>query len=87
MSYGLEFIAGPRCVSLCRTTIQPHGDRVFEATVSFMIDETTEQPISLRISNERAAFEGRLVLGSVTLTLQAHRRPEIPHELRTALGQ
>jgi hypothetical protein len=52
-----------------------------------MIDETTEQPISLRISNERAAFEGRLVLGSVTLTLQAHRRPEIPHELRTALGQ
>ena len=87
MSYGLEFIAGPRCVSLCRTTIQPHGDRVFEATVSFMIDETTDQPISLRISNERAAFEGRLVLGSVTLTLQAHRRPEIPHELRTALGQ
>jgi hypothetical protein len=87
MSYGLEFIAGHRCVSLSRTTIQPHGDRVFEATVSFVIDDTTDQPISLRISNERAAFEGRLVLGSVTLTPQATRRPEIPRELQTALGQ
>jgi hypothetical protein len=87
MSYGLEFVAGYRCISLCRTTIQPHGDRVFEATVSFMVDEAADQPISLRISNERAAFEGRLVLGSVTLIPQANRRPEIPYELQTALGQ
>jgi len=87
MSYGLEFIAGPRCVSLCRSTIQPHGDRVFEATVSFVIDAATDQPISLRINNERAAFEGRLVLGSVALTPQANRRPEIPNELQNALDQ
>jgi hypothetical protein len=87
MSYGLEFIAGPRCVSLSRSTIEPHGGRVFEATVSFIVDTTTDQPISLRISNERAAFEGRLVLGSVTLSRQANRRLEIPHELQTALEQ
>lgn len=86
MSYGIEFIAGPRCVSLCRTTIQPEGDRVFETTVSFTIEEATDQPISLRISNERAAFDGRLALGSVTLTRQTNRRPEIPQELQTALG-
>ena len=87
MTYGIEFIAGPRCVSLCRTTIQPHGDRVFEATVIFTIEAATDQPISLRISNERAAFEGRLVLGSVTLTLQSKGRPEIPQELEIALDQ
>jgi hypothetical protein len=85
MTYGIEFIAGPRCVSLCRTTIQPHGDRVFEAIVIFTIEASTDQPISLRISNERAAFEGRLVLGSVTLTLQSKGNPEIPQELETAL--
>lgn len=87
MSYGIEFIAGPRCVSLCRTTIQPHGDRVFEATIFFAIEASTDQPISLRISNERAAFEGRLVLGSVTLTLQSKGRPQIPEELEAALGR
>jgi hypothetical protein len=87
MSYALEFIAGPRCVLLSRSTIEPHGGRVFEATVSFIVDTTTDQPISLRISNERAAFEGRLVLGSVTLTRQANRRLEIPHELQSALEQ
>jgi ParB-like chromosome segregation protein Spo0J len=87
MSYGLEFVAGSRCVSLSRSTIEPHGDRVFEATVSFIVDEATDQPISLRINNERAAFEGRLVLGSVTLTPQENRHPEIPHELQTALDQ
>jgi hypothetical protein len=87
MSYGLEFVAGAQCTSLCRTTIQPDGDRVFEATASFMIDETTAQPIALRINNERAAFEGRLVLGSVTLTRQTNRRPELPYELQTALDQ
>jgi hypothetical protein len=86
MSYGIEFIAGPRCESLCRTTIQPHGDPVVEATLSFTIEDSTEQPISLRISNERAAFEGRLALGSVTLTHQTKRRPKIPEELQTALG-
>jgi hypothetical protein len=87
MSYGLEFIAGPRCASLSHISIQPHGERVVEATTLFTIDETTDQPISLRISNERAAFEGRLVLGSVTLTPHANRRPEIPDELRSALGK
>jgi hypothetical protein len=60
---------------------------VFEAAVSFIVDEATEQPISLRINNERAAFEGRLVLGSVTLTPQENRHPEILHELQTALDQ
>ena len=85
MSYGIEFIAGPRCVSLCRTTIQPQGDRVFEATVFFTVEAATDQPISLRISNERAAFEGRLVLGSVTLTQQSKGRPALPEELQTAL--
>jgi hypothetical protein len=87
MTYGLEFVAGARCVSLCRTTIQPDGDRVFEATASFIIDDATDQPIALRINNERAAFEGRLVLGSVILTPQPTKRPEIPHELEIALGQ
>lgn len=86
MTYGIEFIAGPRCVSLCRTTIQPRGDHVFQAIVIFTIEASTDQPISLRISNERAAFEGRLVLGSVTLTLQSKSSPEIPQELQTALG-
>jgi len=72
---------------LCRDQPAKDGDRVFEATVSFMIDETTDQPISLRISNERAAFEGRLVLGSVTLTPHTSTPPEIPHELQTALDR
>ena len=85
VSYAIEFIAGPRCVSLCRTTIQPQGDRVFEAAVFFTVEPATDQPISLRISNERAAFEGQLVLGSVTLTQQSKGCPEIPDELRIAL--
>jgi len=72
---------------LCRDQPGKDGDRVFEATASFIIDHTIDQPISLRINNERAALEGRLALGSVTLTPQPNRRPEIPHELQIALGQ
>jgi len=86
ITYGIEFIAGPRCVSLCRTSIRPDGNRIFQATVVFTIEGSTDQPISLRISNERAAFDGHLVLGSVTLTLHATGHAEIPHELQTALG-
>jgi hypothetical protein len=86
MTYGIEFIAGPRCVSLCRTTIKPDGDPVLQATVVFTVERSTDQPISLRISNERATFEGRLVLGAVTLTPLSKGYPEIPQELRTALG-
>ena len=56
MTYGIEFIAVLGAFRLL------HHDPAL-LVVTLTIEGSTDQPISLRISNERAAFEGRLVLG------------------------
>jgi hypothetical protein len=52
------------------TSIRPAQQGVFSVNLSFMIGEENDHPIEFRVINERAAFEGRVMLGHVTLSLQ-----------------
>lgn len=69
MTYLVEVFAG---IQLTQIRIEPGNERVFEATLQFSIHSSVEQPVEVRISNERAAFDGRLALGGVTLTRGAN---------------
>jgi hypothetical protein len=63
LTYMVDIHAGAQ---LTQTRIQPDGQRFVEASLNFSIVEP--DMISIRISNERAAFDGRLALGHVVLT-------------------
>lgn len=86
MNFGIEVIAGPRCACLSYTNIVPDERGLCQATLTFTVDASTEQPISLRVANLRPASTGRLALGQVSLTTPANTRTEIPVELSAALG-
>jgi hypothetical protein len=86
MSFGVEVIAGPRCVCLCHTSIVPDERGLCQANLAFTVEASTDQPISLRVANLLPASSGRLALGQVVLNTQTGARVEIPAELSTALG-
>jgi len=72
LSYAIEFIAGPLCVSLGAPRSSPQGDR--GSRRSFFNRRTGDRsPISRRISNPRPAFEGQLV-NSAPVTVTRTRR-------------
>ena len=86
LGYSVEILAGAGCTSLGRGTIQPRGEGLCEATVEFSIAPSTDQPIALRVANQRHAFGGRLALAHVAVSPRVKPRPDIPAELTTALG-
>jgi len=59
---------------------------VCRAAFSFSIDESTDQPIALRLTNTRHVAAGRLAFGQVALQMQTETNAEIPVELATALA-
>jgi hypothetical protein len=71
MSYVVEIYAETR---LAQTRIEPGPRRYVEVSLSFLLSEPLM--IDVRIWNERAAFDGRLALGHVTLMSQTNLRPE-----------
>jgi hypothetical protein len=83
MSFMLEIFAGSQ---LSRTTLQPAGGGVFEAQLGFVIDEANENPLEVRIFNERAAFDGRLGLGNVTLVSLPNAARETYEDFTATLG-
>ena len=50
-----------------------------------MIDDLVDQPLQIRIANERAAFDGRLALGYVTMASQTAIPPATRDRLTAAL--
>jgi hypothetical protein len=49
--------------------IRPHAEGAFEVNLAFMIEATTDHPIAIRLSSQRAAFDGTVaVIGAVLTT-------------------
>jgi hypothetical protein len=55
---------------LASCTIRPQSEGSFEAHLAFTIDATTDHPIAIRFSNQRAAFDGAVGLVGATLTAE-----------------
>jgi hypothetical protein len=67
-SFLVEVMAGHL---LSSTIIRPKEAGVIEADLTLTLEELPDQPLDLRLSNERPAFHGQLTLLRVTLTPQA----------------
>ena len=80
LSYIVDLHAGNQ---LAQVRLEPAGRRVVGADLNFSIAEP--QMIAVRVRNERAAFDGRMALGNVTMTPHASMRAETRSYLTTAL--
>jgi hypothetical protein len=70
---------------LSYTRIEPVGEQVLDVDLQFTVENSVDQPIEVRIMNERAAFDGRLALGYVTITPRTVVRDETQQELSRLL--
>jgi hypothetical protein len=68
------------------TSIRPLQAGIFSVNLSFMIAEDNDHPVEFRVVNEHAAFDGRVMLGHVTLTLQHDSSNGALDLLTTELG-
>lgn len=84
MSFIIEIAAGTQ---LAYTRVQPTGEQVIESDLQFTIGNSADQPVEIRIITERAAFDGRIALGYVTLTPRSGLRSETEQHLIEALHQ
>lgn len=67
---------------LSATNIQPNREGIYSINLSFIIDEGNSHPLEFRVINEKPAFDGKVALGQITLTLHQ----DLPH-MGTALRQ
>ena len=77
-SFVFEVAAG---IQLGYERVQPAGEQVVEINLQFTIDDSISQPIEIRLISERAAFDGRLVLGYVSLVPRLDVRTETHQQL------
>jgi len=82
MSFVIEVCAGAQ---LAYTRVQPIGEQVIEANLSFTIPPSIDQPVEIRVLSERAAFDGRIVLGHVRLARRVGGQSETEQRLIAAL--
>jgi hypothetical protein len=71
VSYYVEVFAGHQ---LTHVEIAPSNERFVEVNLRFSVDMALDHPLEIRVWNQRAAFDGRLALGYVTLTPQTYVR-------------
>lgn len=71
---------------LAEVDVSPPSEGLVEVDLPFTIDGPIDQYIMVRVWNRRAAFDGRLALGHVTLTPQTQLRRETREYLATALA-
>jgi hypothetical protein len=81
-SFFVEVCAGAQLAS---THVQPNGEQVIETSLQFIIDEAASMPVEIRVFNERAAFDGRVVLGSIVLTPHGAVDSKVQRRLLDAL--
>jgi len=79
MTFAIEIFCGTQ---LTQTHITVAGEEVNETRLHFAIGDDVDQPVQIRIHNERAAFDGRLAVGYVAMTPQA----AVSQETRTRLA-
>jgi len=78
VGFVIEVYAGAQ---LATARAQPIGEQVIESTLQFTIEDSVDQPVEIRIISERAAFDGRLALGYVSLLTRAGVRSETQQQL------
>ena len=84
MSFMVEIFAGHQ---LCTTRVEPPGEQITEVNLNFVIDHSVDQPVQVRIVNERPAFDGRLALGQITLAPRAAISSETRDRLAAVLSE
>lgn len=84
LSYSVEIIAG-QASKLAAMTLYPDRAGTFEASTLFSVNDKTDQPISLRITNTRAAIEGKLSLVQVAMVPVRVEKTELPTHIAVAL--
>ena len=84
MDYVVEVFAGTR---LAHVRLEPGNERVIEVNLHFAIDASVDHPVQVRIYNERAAFDGRMALGYVTVTPHANVSGDTRDYLTTVLSE
>ena len=67
----LDVFAGTQ---LSQAQYRPKTGGIFEVSLKFTLEEANDHPIEVRISNEKAALEGRLSLSHVYLALESAPR-------------
>jgi hypothetical protein len=72
---------------LSATTVTATDHGVAQASLAFVIDPANDFPAEIRVVNLRAAFEGRLALGPVTLTPEEGPPQELIEFLHSALDR
>jgi hypothetical protein len=82
MSFMVEVFAGRQ---LSCTRITPSAEQIIEANIHFVIDSSVDQPVQVRIVNERPAFDGRLAIGHVTVAPKAAISSETRDRLAAVL--
>jgi hypothetical protein len=80
MHFLIEVYAGAQ---LAHTWLECSGEQVVESRLNFTIGQSVDQPVQIRVCTQRAAFDGRIGLGYVTIA----RRPTVPAETREHLAQ
>jgi hypothetical protein len=83
---GIEVVAGPQCIRLAYATAAPGREGINRVALAFTVDQTTEQPICLRVAILQPRSRGLLALVDVGLSTQTIAEVTIPVELATALG-
>jgi hypothetical protein len=66
--FTVEIYAGTR---LGIVRLQPAREQVMQATIDFIIEDGSDHEVEIRVFSERAAFDGRIVLGSVAIIPQS----------------
>ena len=80
----IDVYAGTR---LSSGTLEPEAGGIYEVTLEFVIEEATDPLVEVRLFSERAMFEGRVSLGTVTFVPRDEKRGHISMpELAAELG-
>ena len=82
MSFIIEIAAGTQ---LTYTRVQPAREQMIETSLSFIVPPSTDRPVEIRVISERAAFDGRIALGSVRLARQGGGQRETEQRLIASL--
>lgn len=82
MSLTVEVFAGDRLAS---ARIEVVGEQVIETRLGFTIEDSSDEPVQIRVATERAAFDGRIVIGYAAMQRQATVPEETRQRLTTAL--
>jgi len=49
-------------------TIRPQAEGIFEVSIAFALEATTDHPVVIRLSTQRAAFDGTVAVVRAVLT-------------------